>query len=180
MTNFTVVECDIAVERYTVGFETRLLYPIIMMLVLTYATFYIGASERIARSTGLLITLSGFYIAALANVPFTGYITKMDEFILRMIFLIAIIIVIHIVHMMIHRFIYTDTTSRMRHPLWLYVALLWWQVRQNVCELMNNETEVQEDKAYCMRKQMIAISLLPELFATRLLTDRISLNNVRF
>jgi hypothetical protein len=71
------------VERYGSGVVVRLAIPITMLLVLAGCTFWVGHPEsRISATSGLIIAVTALYIVLISNVPFVGYATRVDTFVL--------------------------------------------------------------------------------------------------
>ncbi|CAE7558231.1 unnamed protein product [Symbiodinium microadriaticum] len=95
--------------KYANGVVVRLAIPITMLLILAGATFWVGHPEsRITATTGLLIAITAIYIVLIGNVPFVGYATRIDSFVLVMLGVLAGVIVVHVFHMLVYRHIYTD------------------------------------------------------------------------
>jgi hypothetical protein len=58
-------------------------HPITMLLVLAGCTFWVGHPEsRISATSGLIIAVTALYIVLISNVPFVGYATRVDTFVL--------------------------------------------------------------------------------------------------
>jgi hypothetical protein len=75
--------------------------------VLGGATFFIDSPEaRISSTTGLLIAVTALYIIILGNIPFVGYATTIDKFVLIMLVLLAGIIVVQVVYLLLHNYVY--------------------------------------------------------------------------
>ena len=71
------------VDRYANGLVVRLAIPITMLLILAGATFWVGHPEsRISATSGLLIAITALYIVLIGNVPFVGYATRIDTYVL--------------------------------------------------------------------------------------------------
>jgi hypothetical protein len=69
--------------EYGSGVVVRLAIPITMLLVLAGCTFWVGHPEsRINATSGLIIAVTALYIVLISNVPFVGYATRVDTFVL--------------------------------------------------------------------------------------------------
>jgi hypothetical protein len=101
------------VERYANGIITRLAMPITLLLLLAGATFWVGNPDaRISASTGLLIAVAAIYIVILQSIPFTGYATIIDKFVLVMLALVVVVVLVHVLQMYLHDTIYgTEATE---------------------------------------------------------------------
>lgn len=81
--NHTDAVFVLPVVRYANGVVVRLAIPITMLLVLAGCTFWVGHPEsRISATSGLIIAVTALYIVLIANVPFVGYATRIDTFVL--------------------------------------------------------------------------------------------------
>jgi hypothetical protein len=75
--------------------------------VLGGATFFISNAEaRISSTTGLLIAVTALYIIILGNIPFVGYATTIDSFVLVMLGMLAGIILIQVVYLLLFNYVY--------------------------------------------------------------------------
>lgn len=75
--------------------------------VLGGATFFISNAEaRISSTTGLLIAITALYIIILGNIPFVGYATTIDTFVLVMLGMLAGIILVQVVYLLLFNYVY--------------------------------------------------------------------------
>ena len=82
----------------------------IYVKVLAGATFFISNAEaRIASTTGLLIAVTALYIIILGNIPFVGYATTIDSFVLVMVGVLAGIILVQVMYLLLYNYIYDSS-----------------------------------------------------------------------
>ena len=80
---YTDVAVILPMERYGNALVVRVGIPITILLALAGITFWGATPEgRIGAATTILIAVAALYIVILNNVPWVGYATTMDTFIL--------------------------------------------------------------------------------------------------
>lgn len=81
--------------------------------LLAGATFFVPSCEaRISATTGLLIAVTALYIIILDNIPFVGYATTIDMFVLIMLGVLAGIIMVHVVNMQLFNYVYHSSDEK--------------------------------------------------------------------
>jgi hypothetical protein len=106
---YSDIQLTLPVQRYTNGIVIRLVIPIAILLLLAAATFYVENPEsRISAATGLMIAVTAIYIVILGNIPFVNEATRMDQYVLVMLALLAGIIAVHMAHVMLYKTIYIN------------------------------------------------------------------------
>ena len=109
---YTDVMFTFPVKRYTNGFVVRLVVPVAIFMVLAGATFYVTNMEaRISSATGLLIAVSALYVVMIDSIPFVGYVTEIDKYVLSMIAILCAIIFTHLVTLTLKKILYSETTD---------------------------------------------------------------------
>jgi hypothetical protein len=83
--------------RRSTGLINRLILPIVMLLILGGATFWIAIEKRSDNVMTLLLSVSALYIVVFGNIPMLGYLTTMDYFVLHMLILLVCLAAMHLV-----------------------------------------------------------------------------------
>lgn len=83
--------------RRSTGLINRLILPIVLLLILGGATFWIALEKRSDNVMTLLLSVSALYIVVFGNIPMLGYLTTMDYFVLHMLILLVCLAAMHLV-----------------------------------------------------------------------------------
>jgi hypothetical protein len=117
-TSYTDAIVVLPIERYANGVIIRLAMPITLLLLLAGATFWVGnPGARISASTGLLIAVTAIYIVILGAIPFVGYATTIDTFVLVMLALLVAVVLVHVLQMYLHNTIYGSEATESEETL---------------------------------------------------------------
>ena len=86
---------SIQIKRIPVGIVDRLAYPIFLLAVIAGLGFWADTSQRINLTLTILLAISALYIIIFSLVPFVGYLTLFDRYIITMFTLLVAMCVIH-------------------------------------------------------------------------------------
>jgi hypothetical protein len=72
---------SITVERDSRGIIFRLILPLTLLILISAATFWAAAENRVETTITILLAVSALYIVILQSIPMVGYLTNVDRFV---------------------------------------------------------------------------------------------------
>lgn len=90
-------------RRQSNGVIFRLALPVIIFLIIVGTSFWSNENERIEVTLQIILVVAALYIIIGQSIPFVGYLTRMDLFIIVVFAILALTITIHFLTTMFTR-----------------------------------------------------------------------------
>lgn len=92
---FVALEISFEIERAGRGILVRYALPILILLLLSAATFWADPETRIDTTMTILLSVSALYVVIIQGIPQVGYLTTFDSWIFIMYTSLAMGVVLH-------------------------------------------------------------------------------------
>jgi hypothetical protein len=79
----TVWMGQVTLKRISSGIVLRLVAPVLLFALLGTTTFWMAEEKRIDVTITFMLSVAALNIVLLNNVPFVGYLTKLDRYVFR-------------------------------------------------------------------------------------------------
>eukprot|EP00603_Paraphysomonas_imperforata_P003530 CAMPEP_0114413612 /NCGR_PEP_ID=MMETSP0103-20121206/948_1 /TAXON_ID=37642 ORGANISM="Paraphysomonas imperforata, Strain PA2" /NCGR_SAMPLE_ID=MMETSP0103 /ASSEMBLY_ACC=CAM_ASM_000201 /LENGTH=460 /DNA_ID=CAMNT_0001581699 /DNA_START=129 /DNA_END=1511 /DNA_ORIENTATION=+ len=100
---FVVLQLSLRIQRAGRGILVRFALPILILLLLSAATFWADFNSRIDTTMTVLLSVSALYVVIIEGIPQVGYLTTFDEWIFTMYTALAIFVILHQVVIVLKR-----------------------------------------------------------------------------
>ena len=94
---------NIKFSRQSNGVIYRLALPVLIFLVIVGASFWSNENERIEVTLQIILVVAALYVIIGQSIPFVGYLTKMDLFIIAVFAILAVTISVHFLTTLLSR-----------------------------------------------------------------------------
>jgi hypothetical protein len=118
---FWTVYVSLGFERQSQGIVFRLALPVLILLVIVGISFYVAIEVRIDVAVNMILVVAALYLVIGQEIPFVGYLSKMDKYVTATFMLLAFTLFIFFISMQLER-------TQEKYPLRLFfrVFLLYF------------------------------------------------------
>jgi len=118
VTNFSLFDIRIRIERDALGFIIKSLLPLVITLALAYITFYLplGHSERLVIGSTALLTTAFFHLGLASALPEIGYTVAIEYFFYAAYLTTALIVLLETISIRIEKQANDTKSKKLKEP----------------------------------------------------------------
>ena len=128
---FSLMTVSLFFSRQYLGFVYRLGVPILLFLLIVGFSFWAELEERVDIGLQILLITVALYIVVGSSIPFVGYLTRMDTFVVTIFIALSVLTGIHFLTLIAHRkqeiyplsYFLKETVVMLCRTFWM--PLLW-------------------------------------------------------